>query len=298
MNYNADQISIFDILRPEIRINKPIRLIELFAGYGSQALALKYIGADFEHYRVVEFDKYAVESYNAIHGTNFPVLDITKVKGVDLGIVDKQDYTYLLTYSFPCTDLSIAGRMAGMVEGSGTHSSLLWEVKRLLDEVGELPQILLMENVIQVHSKDNIPQFRKWLDYLESKGYVSYMQDLNARDYGMAQNRERTFLISLLGNYSYKFPKQIPLNTIMKDYLENGVDDKYYLTNEKAEKLIDTLIIDGRITINGGGYESIDLSLKNPRTINRANCITARYDAGISERQSEGAGICEWDRIH
>lgn len=252
MNYNADQISIFDILRPEIRINKPIRLIELFAGYGSQALALKYIGADFEHYRVVEFDKYAVESYNAIHGTNFPVLDITKVKGVDLGIVDKQDYTYLLTYSFPCTDLSIAGRMAGMVEGSGTHSSLLWEVKRLLDEVGELPQILLMENVIQVHSEDNMPQFRKWLDYLESKGYVSYMQDLNARDYGIAQNRERTFLISLLGNYSYKFPKQIPLNTIMKDYLENGVDDKYYLTNEKAEKLIDTLIIDGRITINGG----------------------------------------------
>lgn len=95
------QMTIFDIIRDPISITKLIRLIELFAGYGSQAMALKRIGADFEHYRVVEFDKYAIKSYNAVHGTDFPTMDITKVKGVDLGITNTDKYEYMLTYSFP-----------------------------------------------------------------------------------------------------------------------------------------------------------------------------------------------------
>ena len=102
------QISIFDMIREPIRITKPIRLIELFAGYGSQAMALKRIGAKFEHYRVVEFDKYAIASYNAVHGTNFPTMDITKVHAEDLDICDTEFFTYLLTYSFPCTVLPIS----------------------------------------------------------------------------------------------------------------------------------------------------------------------------------------------
>ena len=93
-----EQMSIFDFTMPTISIDKPIRLIELFAGYGSQAMALRNIGADFEHYRVVEFDKYAIQSYNAIHGTNFPTMDICDVKGVDMGIEDMERFTYLLTY--------------------------------------------------------------------------------------------------------------------------------------------------------------------------------------------------------
>lgn len=92
------QLSIFDIGKQPYKITKPIRLIELFAGVGSQAMALRDIGADFEHYRVVEFDKYAIKSYNAIHGTDFPTMDVTQIKGEDLGIVDKEKYTYLLTY--------------------------------------------------------------------------------------------------------------------------------------------------------------------------------------------------------
>ena len=144
-------MSLFDFTREPISITKPIRLIELFAGYGSQAMALKRIGAKFEHYRVVEFDKYAIASYNAVHGTDFPAMDITKVHAEDLNICDTNAFTYLLTYSFPCTDLSVAGKQAGMSKGSGTRSGLLWEVERILTEIrdsnGELPQILFMENV-------------------------------------------------------------------------------------------------------------------------------------------------------
>ena len=266
-----NQLTLFDFIRPEISIDKPIRLIELFAGYGSQALALEYLGVDFEHYRAVEFDKYAIASYNAIHGTEFPVMDVTKINGDDLGIINKSEFTYLLTYSFPCTDLSVAGQMKGMEEGSGTRSSLLWEVRRLLEETEELPQILLMENVTQVHSKKNMPHFQKWLDFLESKGYTSYMQDLNARDYGVAQNRNRTFLISFLGDYNYEFPKKIELKSVMKDYLEDEVEDKYYLTSEKAKKLIDTLILDGKILTKEQRQNSLERTNErtNERTGNR-----------------------------
>lgn len=99
-NYSCDnQMSIFDFTRKPISITKPIRLIELFAGYGSQAMALKRIGAKFEHYRVVEFDKYAISSYNAVHDTDFPTMDITKVHAEDLNICDTDTFTYLLTHS-------------------------------------------------------------------------------------------------------------------------------------------------------------------------------------------------------
>lgn len=96
-----EQMTLFDLTYPTVRIDKPIRLIELFAGYGSQAMALRNIGANFEHHRVVEFDEFAVKSYNAVHGTDFPAMDVCKVKGGDLGITDKDKYDYILTYSFP-----------------------------------------------------------------------------------------------------------------------------------------------------------------------------------------------------
>ena len=92
------QLTLADLFSSTFKIDKPIRLIELFGGIGSQAMALRNIGANFEHYRLVEFDKYPVASYNAIHGTNFEPLDIKNVKGVDLGIVDVERFTYLLTH--------------------------------------------------------------------------------------------------------------------------------------------------------------------------------------------------------
>ena len=245
------QLDIFDYIREPISITNPIRLIELFAGYGSQAMALERIGAEFEHYRIVEFNKYAIASYNAVHGTDFPTMDITKVHAEDLNICDTNAFTYLLTYSFPCTDLSVAGKQAGMSKGSGTRSGLLWEVERILTEIrdsnGELPQILFMENVPQVHSQDNMPDFRKWIDFLESLGYTNYYQDLNAKNYGVAQNRERCFMFSFLGEYNYHFPQPIPLKKKLKDYLEDNVDEKYYINNEKAGKLIKQLIDNGTL---------------------------------------------------
>lgn len=228
--------------------NKPIRLIELFGGIGSQAMALTNLGINFEHYRLVEFDKYPVMSYNAVHGTKFEPTDITKIKGSDLGIVETDKYCYLMTYSFPCQDLSVAGRQAGMSKDSGTRSGLLWEVERLLNETEYLPQLLLMENVPQVHSSKNMPDFQKWIDFLESEGYSNYWQDLNAKDYGVAQNRNRCFMISILGNYSFCFPKPRKLDKMMKDYLEDMVDEKYYINNEKADKLIQSLIDNGSIS--------------------------------------------------
>jgi DNA (cytosine-5)-methyltransferase 1 len=241
------QLNLFDFTREYFKIKNPVRLIELFAGIGSQAMALKRIGADFEHYRVVEYDKYAIASYNAIHGTDFLPSDITQMRGSDLGITDTDKFTYIMTYSFPCQDLSVAGKQKGMKKGSGTRSGLLWEVERLLNETDNLPHVLLMENVPQVHSQDNMPDFCKWISFLDSKGYSSYWQDLNARDYGVAQNRNRCFMVSILGEYNYKFPEPIRLEKNMKNYLEDTVEDKYYLTSEKAKKLVDTLIIEGKI---------------------------------------------------
>lgn len=292
-----DQFNIFDFTRQNVKINKPIRLIELFAGIGSQAMALRDIGADFEHYKVVEFDKFAIAAYNAIHGTDFPVTDITDIHGSDLEITDIDKYCYIMTYSFPCTDLSVAGKMMGMEEGSGTRSSLLWEVKRLLEETENLPQILLMENVTQVHSQDNMPHFSKWLEFLESKGYSNYTQDLNAKDFGVAQNRDRTFCVSILGEYNYKFPRPIDLRFVMKDYLEDNVDEKYYINSQKAEDLIQKLLDNGTIgqddltdrqtdrhglsTLTEPSKECtsskkpINLSLQNPRPVNTASCLTS-----------------------
>ena len=243
------QMNIFDFIdkKEEYKIRKPIRLIELFGGIGAQAMALRDIGANFEHYRVVEFDKYKIAAYNAIHGTDFETMDITQISGEDLGIVEKEKYCYLLTYSFPCQDLSLAGQQKGMEKGTNTRSSLLWEVERLLNECTELPQVLLMENVPQVHSYKNMGHFQRWIEFLESKGYSNFWQDLNAKDYGVAQSRNRCFMVSILGNYDYKFPQPIPLDKTMKDYLETEVDEKYYLTNDKAQMLIDKLIKGGKI---------------------------------------------------
>ena len=245
-----EQLSIFDLTMPYILVDKPIRLLEMFAGIGSQAMALRDLGANFEHYRMIEFDEHAVRSYNAIHGTNFPVTDIRDVHGEDLGIVDKDTFTYLLAYSFPCQDLSAAGKRKGMKKGSGTRSGLLWEVERLLRETPELPDILLMENVPEVIGANNIDDFHLWQDFLVSKGYTNYVKVLNAKDYGVAQNRNRCFMVSLLGEYNYHFPEPIPLTKCIDDYCEDIVDESYYINTEKAQNMIKKAIEEGKIEVN------------------------------------------------
>lgn len=235
-------MNLFDCGLPLLKIDKPIRLIELFAGIGAQAKALENLGVSFEHYRICEFDKYAVASYNAIHGTSFETSDITKIHADDLAVTDTDKYCYILTYSFPCQDLSNAGKQAGMTKGSGTRSGLLWEVERLLNDMDELPQILLMENVPAVVGEKNKPDFIKWVQFLSSKGYTNKWEILNAKDFGIPQNRERCFMVSFLGEYAYEFPQGFPLKLRLKDVLEDEVDEKYYIKGEAADRLCSQLL--------------------------------------------------------
>lgn len=237
MKQSIGQASFFDGDAP-LKIAKPIRLIELFAGIGAQAKALENLGVEFEHYRICEFDKYAVKSYNAVHGTQFETSDITQIHAEDLAVTETDKYTYILTYSFPCTDLSNAGKRAGMSRESGTRSGLLWQVERLLKEMDELPQILLMENVPEVVSDKNIADFAEWIAFLDGLGYRSKYEILNAKDYGVPQNRARCFMVSWRGDFFYDFPKPIPLELRLKDVLEDEVDEKYYLSDEAAAKLV------------------------------------------------------------
>ncbi len=284
--YSFINYTIFDFLYPRYKITKPIRLIELFAGYGSQALALKYLGVKFEYWKICEWAINSIQAYNDLHFQDYTdysknisddeildklielgvsinyndsatreqlkrrnfkkiynnisatknLTDIKRVKATDLKIVDKDKYDYILTYSFPCQDLSLAGKRKGMSDTS-TRSGLLWEVERILSEcqeLGELPQILLMENVPQVHSQDNIEDFNKWQLRLEKLGYKNYVKDLIATDYEIPQTRNRCFMISILGDYSYTFPRNQPLKIKLKDLLEENVSETYYL----SEKII------------------------------------------------------------
>lgn len=293
-----EQLSIFDLTMPYIYVDKPIRLIELFSGVGSQAMALRDLGADFEHYRSVEFDEHAVRSYNAIHGTNFPVTDIRNVHGTDLGIVDKDTFTYLLTYSFPCQDLSAAGKRKGMKKGYGTRSGLLWEVERLLNETPELPDILLMENVPEVIGANNIDDFHLWQDFLASKGYTNYVKILNAKDYGVAQNRNRCFMVSLLGQYNYHFPEPIPLNKCIDDYCEENVDESYYINTKKAQRKLTPRECWRLMGFSDEDYEkAAEVNSKTQLYKQSGNSIVKQVLMAIFS-QLNIKGVSMWNEVH
>ena len=191
--------------------------------------------------------------YNNIQATH-NLVNIQQVKGKDLEIEDTNKYCYIMTYSFPCQDISGAGKGKGFSDTS-TRSGMLWEVERILtecQELGKLPQVLLMENVPLIHSTENTPDFNKWQLRLEELGYKNYWQDLMATDYGIPQTRNRTFMVSILGDYNYTFPKPTPLKLKLKDLLEEKVDDKYYL----SEKMINYIVADNE-KWTGNNQESI-----------------------------------------
>jgi DNA (cytosine-5)-methyltransferase 1 len=265
----------------------PLRVIELFAGIGSQAKALKNLKIPIIHHRIVEFDKYAIKSYNAIHNTNFETSDITQISGKDLGIIDTNKNDYLLTYSFPCQDLSLAGKLKGMSREDNTRSGLLWEVERLLKEVDELPQYLLMENVPNVIGKKNIGNFSEWISFLESLGYKNFYKLLNAKDYGIPQNRKRCFMISILKskNQIYEFPKPIPLTLKLADMLEDEVDKKYFLSDTRLERVINTTYESGklknRLPKDGCVPTLCARDYKDPKLV---EVFDFRYDEGVRGR--------------
>lgn len=198
-----------------------LKLLELFGGIGSPRKALERLGIDLKVVDYVEIDKYAVASYNSIYGENFEPQDITKW--------DKQIEVDMIFHGSPCQDFSIAGKQAGGEEGSGTRSSLLYETLRIVENLK--PKYVLWENVKNVISKKHRQVFDDYLNKMEQLGYTNYYQVLNAKDYGIPQNRERVFTISILGNENYIFPPKQDLQLRLKDMLEDEVDEKYYLKN-------------------------------------------------------------------
>ena len=211
-----------------------LRVFESFAGIGTQRMGLERAGIDHEVVGICEIDKFAIDSYQAIHGDVNNYGDIAKLDPKDLPDFD------LFTYSFPCQDISMAGKQKGFDKGSGTRSSLLWECERIIKS--KKPKYLLMENVKALTFKKNIEGFNTWLKTLENIGYKNYWKVLNAKDYGVPQNRERVFCVSILGEHKlYEFPEKETLELRLKDILENEVDEKFYLSEDKTQQLITTV---------------------------------------------------------
>jgi len=338
-----ESMSIFDFMDLDnfkIDKNKKLRLIEFFGGYGSQRLRCKYLGLNFEHYKLCEWRFQSIIAYADLHRNELPyygdnfcgdltkeqialelvnygvsldydkpatfeqlkrikedklrlcynsiwwsnnLVDITKTRGKELNIVDKEHFTYLLTYSYPCQDLSKAGLQKGQVKGSGTRSALLWEVDRILTECKEynnqLPDVLLMENVPDAIEKRNAAEFREWYRKLETLGYSNFCEILNAKNYGIPQNRRRVFMISILGkDVDYKFPKAIKRKLVLNDLLETNVDDKYILSEKQLEeikhwnaqekplermKIIERERVSPTLTTRTGDYTSSMILVKN-----------------------------------
>jgi DNA (cytosine-5)-methyltransferase 1 len=214
-----------------------IRVFTAFSGYDSQCLSLdrlkkKYPEFDYELVGWSEIDKYAIQAHNAIYpqwaDRNYG--DVSKINWDEVPDFD------LFTYSSPCQDFSNAGLQKGGEEGSGTRSSLLWECRRAI--VAKKPKFLLMENVAALVSQKFLPLFNKWQAELARYGYTNFAQVLNAKDYGIPQNRERIFLVSVQGDAWYNFPQPVKLTKRLKDVLEPVVDEKYYLS-EKTIAMFD-----------------------------------------------------------
>ena len=192
-----------------------IKVIELFAGIGAQAQALQNAGIDFKTVAISEIDKYAVQSYELLHGEVNNLGDISKIQIENVPDCD------LLTFSFPCQDISIMGKKRGLEPESGTRSSLLWECERIIK--AKKPKYLLMENVKNLVSPTYIKWFNIWLDKLSDLGYNNYWEVLNAVDYNTPQSRERIFCVSILkeNDTGFIFPKKQERKLALKDILED-----------------------------------------------------------------------------
>lgn len=232
-----------------------IKVFEAFAGYGSQSIALRNIGVDYEVVGISEIDKYAIQAYESIHGKVNNFGDISKIDVTDIPSHD------LFTYSFPCQDISAAGKTRGIIRGQ-TRSGLLYECEKIIEHCR--PKYLLLENVKNLVSKKFEMQFIKWLKYLNTLGYTNYWKVLNAKDYGVPQNRERVFVVSILGEHKpYKFPKAIKLTTHVKDILEDEVDEKYYLSQKWQDTF--TALTKPRLNTKLQPFQDINNKLKNQR---------------------------------
>lgn len=246
------QLSLFDDLEDTLSAmpatadkNEEKIFLTTFSGYDSQLMAADVLREWHPDFRWTckgwsDIDKYACQMHNLV----FPQFadcalgDITKIdwhkvkRSLDGREVD------LFTYSSPCQDISQAGKQMGLQEGSDTRSALLW---RVADAVEVLrPKYLLQENVAALVSQKFMPDFQKWLDKLSSLGYVSRWARLNAKNYGVPQNRDRVFCISMRRDvaFDYRFPEPFELKTRLEDVLEEEVSDRYFLKDDAVSKFL------------------------------------------------------------
>lgn len=213
-----------------------IKVNELFSGIGAFRKALINLNIPHEIVGISEIDKYAIKSYEVIYGKTRNYGDISKI--------DKLDYADLWTYGFPCQDISVAGLQQGIIKNE-TRSGLLFEVRRLLVNSAlddELPKYLIMENVKNLVGKKFKADFDKWLNWLEGIGYKNYWKVLNAKDYEVPQNRERVFVISIHKSIEnkFEFPKPIKLELILRNFLEEEIEEKFYITDGQLERMKNT----------------------------------------------------------
>lgn len=230
---------------------KKVRLITLFSGYDSQALAMERLKRDFQNdfdYELVawcEIEPSAIKAHNALfpQWSDRNVGDICKVNPEELPDCD------CITYSFPCQDISNAGKQAGFSKDSGSRSSLLWECEKIFR--AKRPKYLLLENVKALIQKKFMPNFQKWIKTLDDMGYSTYWKVINSRDMGVAQNRERVFAVSILRTYddphpNYHFPKGFPLTKCVEDYMmpAEQIDESYFIDQERITKKVLSDILD------------------------------------------------------
>lgn len=266
-----------------------MRTLSLFSGIGAFEKAIVECGLSFELVGYSEIDKYASKSYSAVHGIpeTMNLGDITKIDEQSL----PKDID-LVTYGFPCQDISLAGKQKGLFneDGTQTRSGLFFDALRIIEATQ--PRVAIAENVKNLVGKKFKEQFEIVLDSLENAGYNNYWKVLNAKDYGIPQNRERVFIVSIrkdIDNGMFTFPEGIPLELRLKDMLEDVVDEKYYIKSDTAKKLVsmieekyeitDREVVDG--TINDLGVKEV------------ANCIKARYDCGVTNYKSDGVMVVE-----
>lgn len=246
-----------------------LRVFEAFAGYGSQSIALRNIGIDYEVVAISEIDKYAIKAYESIHGKVNNLGDISKINVEDIPDHD------LFTYSFPCQDISVAGKQASLEENSGTRSSLLWECKKIIE--GKKPKYLLMENVKNLVSKKHKPYFDKWLEWLEEQGYSNTWKVLNAKDYGIPQNRERVFVVSIFGE-NFEMKETQSVDGDLQYFLDKNINIKTKPSCQKAfDREFENIVESDKPIYQcnvKSGFQDCKIGLKVSPTIRANNSYT------------------------
>ena len=246
-------------------------------------------GYDFHVVNYCEIDPYAAKAYSQIHGISEDY-NLHDVRQVNTLLMDNVN---LVTYGFPCQDISIAGKQRGFKDNDGnlTRSGLFFQGLRILTELQ--PEYAIAENVKALTGKKFTAEFETVLTSLDKAGYNNYWKVLNAKDFGIPQNRERVFIVSIrkdIDNSTFTFPEGRPLTLRVKDLLEPVVDEKYYINNERAESLIRQILAKTDI---GGGIAVVDSTINTPKVKEVSNCIKARYDAGIENQKSVGTAVIE-----